>query len=104
YEFAALYSRGIGGTKYAFGNGGGAIAFVRPNGTLHSRNDAFNYDNYTGTIPEGTEPIRAAFSSWLRITKMYPESIKDNIHAVLMMGATNDDDDSSEIEFIPGDD
>lgn len=101
YKFGNLYSRGIGSQRYAWTTGGGSVAFIYPNGGLQSRNDSFNYDNYTGTIPAGTEKIRGAFCSWLRITKQFPESIKDNINVILLMGATNDAVDATDQVWVP---
>jgi hypothetical protein len=90
-QLSSIYGRGIGGQKYTWNTGGGPISFINADGTFHSRNDAFNLDNYTGTIPAGTTPIRSCYCSWLRIKTMFPASIKDDIKAVIIKGGTNDD-------------
>lgn len=97
HGFSQFYMRGIGGASFAYSETyhGGAVAFVNPDGSLHSRDSQHNYDNYTGTIPAGTTKIRSAFCSWLRITSMFPESIKDTIDMVFVMGGTNDASDDT---------
>jgi len=96
----------VGGQKYSFGTNGGSVAFIdTATGIYNSRNDSYNYDNYTGNItaPSGTTAVRGAFSSWLRITTMYPQSIKDNIDAVIVMGGTNDSIDATNYNWIEND-
>ena len=88
FQFAKHYGRGIGAQKFAWGTNGGSVAFVDPlTGNYDSRSDSYNYDNYAGNvpIPAGTVPIRGSLSSWLRITSMYPASIKDTISVVVLM-------------------
>ena len=100
------YIRGIGSSKYAWDTNGGSVAFVDQNtGEYHSRSNDYNFDNYIGniTVPDGTVAIRSAFSSWLRITSMFPASIKDTINAVIIAGATNDADDDTPISWIAND-
>ena len=104
YGMAKQYGRGIGGQKFAWGNGGGSVAFVDTlTGNYNSRNDGFNYDNYTGEIPDGTTKVRGCACSWLRIKTMYPESIKNSINLITVM-YHNDADSATddEFEFIPG--
>ena len=94
FNMSKLYGRGIGGQTYNWGENGGSVAFVNDDGSFYSRNDNYNYDNYMGDIPSGTTKIRGAFCSWSRITGMIPQSIKDTIDFIFVMGGTND---------IPGD-
>lgn len=102
YEFSSLYSRGIGGQKYAWGNLGGSVAFIRPNGTLHSRNDSYNYDNVpSGSIPSGTVKVRGSFCSWSRITTMFPPALKNEVNMIIVKGATNDAVDPTDHEWVP---
>lgn len=89
FNFANIYNRGIGSTTFNYYNTqGGQVAWCRTNtGEYVDRNDSYNYDNYEGqvTIPSDCTPIRGCGSSWLRITTMFPESIKDTIDVVLVM-------------------
>ena len=85
-----LYGRGIGGQTYSWGTNGGSVAFINSDGSFHSRSDTYNYDNYTGDTPANTTKVRGAFCSWLRITAMIPESIKDTIDFIFVMGGAND--------------
>jgi len=104
-KLSSLYVRGIGGQRYAWGSNGGAVCFINSDGTHDSRNNSYNYDNYLGnvSVPSGTTPVRGAYSSWLRITTMYPSTIKDSIDVVYIMGATNDVVDSTSFSFISND-
>jgi len=100
-EYDNLYVRGIGGTKYDYDTVGGSVAFIDSvTGEYHSRDDGFNYDNYAGSTPAGTTKSRSAFSSWLRITLMFPASIKDTIETVYIMGATNDSIDATALAWV----
>lgn len=94
--FSKCYGRGIGGQKFTWGNTSGAVAWVTPQGNHINRLDNQNYDNFDGTTyPSGVNQtmeengtairIRGCGCSWLRITKMFPESIKDNIDVVSIM-------------------
>ena len=89
FNFANIYNRGIGSTTFNYYNTqGGQVAWCRTNtGEYVDRNDSYNYDNYEGnvTIPSDCTPIRGCGSSWLRITTMFPESIKNTIDVVLVM-------------------
>ena len=96
--FAAHYGRGIGGQYYKWGTGGGSVTFVNAaTGAYDSRNDSYNKDNYTGSVPTGCVAIRGAFSSWDRISHMIPASIKDDIDLIFLFGVNdvyqNDSDD-----------
>lgn len=86
-DFQKAIGRGIGGQGFSWGSNGGSVAFINADGTLKSRNDAYNYDNYQGNVevPIGTTPIRGCSCSWLRIKTMYPETIKDNIDVITIM-------------------
>lgn len=101
----SFYGRGIGGSRYSYSWGGGAVTFVSTDdGTYNSRNDSYNKDNYTGAVPEGCVAIRSALCSWDRITHMFPASIKDNIDYVILFGGANDTDSEivDEAEFVVG--
>ena len=103
--FSTHYGRGIGGQGYrwqtAAGNGG-SVSFINADGTLNSRNDSFNYDNYSGAVPEGTTKVRGCLAAWSRIKAMFPASIKDNIDVVLVM-AHNDAYDTTACSFVEND-
>ena len=116
FRMAKQYGRGIGGQGYKWNTGvgrGGSVSWVNTTGVLINRLDEFNYDNWDGTTyPSGVTPemeqqgtairIRGCLSSWLRITKMFPASIKDTIDVVLVM-AHNDDYDSTPCSFVAND-
>lgn len=108
YLNAEHIKRGIGSTTFAWRNGhGGQVAWVNSEtGAYVGRNDSYNYDNYEGnvTIPDGCTPIRGDGCSWLRITSMFPASVKDTIDAVLVMfhNDYHQDMDTS-VEFIEND-
>ena len=88
--FNDCFMRGIGGSSFAWRDGGGTVTFLNADGSYNSRNNDYTYDNYTGDIPSGCSKVRASFCSWSRITSMYPESIKNDIDMVFVMGGTND--------------
>lgn len=90
HGFSQFYGRGIGGQSFAYGTNGGSVSFINEDGNYHSRDDSYHKDNYTGEIPEGHITVRGSFCSWDRITHMYPESIKDTIDLIYVMGGTND--------------
>lgn len=101
--FGAFHGRSIGGQKFAFEAHGGSVSFVNTtSGNYNSRNDSYNYDNYTGTVPDGCTKVRGAFSSWLRITTMFPASIKDSINMVFIMGGTNDNVSTDALSWVSG--
>lgn len=112
FNMAKQYGRGIGGQRYAWLNGGGAVSWVTPTGVLINRIDAQNYDDWDGTYPSGVTSemvdngsairTRGCLSSWHRITHQFPESIKNNIDVVLVM-AHNDSYDTDDWNFISND-
>ena len=112
FNMARQYGRGIGGQRYAWFNGGGAVSWVTPTGVLINRIDSQNYDDWDGTYPSGVTSemvadgsairTRGCLSSWHRITHQFPESIKNNIDVVLVM-AHNDSYNTTDWEFISND-
>lgn len=100
HHFSNFYGRSIGGQRYVWGNNGGSVSFVNSDGSFDSRNDSYNLDNYTGSIPNGCVACRGSFCSWSRITSMFPAAIKDTIDMVFILGGTNDNLDDNDIEFI----
>ena len=106
FNMAAQYGRGVGSQGYKWttaGGNGGSVTFVNATtGACDSRDNNYNYDNYTGAIPEGCVKVRGCLASWSRITAMYPASIKDSIDVILVM-AHNDAYDVSECIFVPND-
>ena len=112
FNMARQYGRGIGGQRYAWLNGGGAVSWVTPTGVLINRIDSQNYDDWDGTYPSGVTSemvadgsairTRGCLSSWHRITHQFPESIKNNIDVVLVM-AHNDSYNATDWEFISND-
>ena len=102
HKFSGFYGRSIGGQRYSWGNAGGAVAFINADGTFNSRNDSYNLDNYTGDIPDGCTAVRGAFCSWSRITAMFPESMKESVDMVFIMGGTNDELNDTPVQFIKG--
>ncbi|MFC6858794.1 SGNH/GDSL hydrolase family protein [Zunongwangia atlantica] len=105
-QAANLYGRGIGGQRYSWNNTGGAVSFIDATGNNVGRNDLYNYENYEGnvTVPAGTTPVRGAYPSWLRITTMFPQSIKSTIDAVIIKGGTNDDvNNTANLEWVEND-
>lgn len=112
FNMAKQYGRGIGGQKYAFVNGGGAVSWVTPTGVLINRINGQSYDAWDGTYPSGVtaemesagEAIRTrgCLSSWHRITHQFPVSIKDSIDVVLVM-CHNDNYDETSWQFVEND-
>ena len=115
------YGRGIGGQKYAWGVNGGSITWIeKATGNMIGRNDNFNIENWDGTtladnisaadkeriisgLADGTViPIRGCACSWLRITSMYPEGIKNEVDAVFVM-FHNDGVDGTGFSWVEGD-
>ena len=104
FGFSGFYGRGVGGQRFQWTGHGGAVGFVYPDGQLQGRVNDKNKDNYIGEIPEGTVAIRTCFCSWDRITHMFPESIKDTVDMVLIMGGTNDlQNITDDPQWIPND-
>lgn len=87
FRCAKSYVRGIGGQTYKWGSGGGSVSFIKENGNLHSRNDGYTYENYAGnvTVPDGCVAVRGCSCSYLRISKMFPESIRNDIDCVFVI-------------------
>lgn len=102
HKFSGFYGRSIGGQRYSWGNAGGAVAFINADGSFNSRKDSYNLDNYTGDIPDGCTAVRGAFCSWSRITAMFPESMKESVDMVFIMGGTNDELNDTPVQFIKG--
>ena len=101
YRFAKHYGRGIGGQTFVWGANGGALSYVDKSGDCPNiRISSKTYDDYlngNATIPEGYIAIRGALSSWVRITNMFPSSIKDDIDVITIM-CHNDATVSSSIQ------
>ena len=98
FDFAKVYSRGIGGQYYRWGNAGGSVAFIdSQSGNYKNRLDGSAYDDYIGEIPEGCVAIRGSSCSYLRISTMFPESIREEIDCVFVM-FHNDSAYGTEIE------
>ena len=96
--------RGVGGTKFAWGNGGGCAVPIDKDGNYGSRDENYTKDTYpTSQIPSGYTITRGCLSSWDRIVKSFPESIKDTIDLVFVFGGANDDGDSTEPLFVVSD-
>ena len=101
------YGRGIGGTKYMWNVHGGSLCLVETaTGIAKNRYDNYTYDDYLAdntiiTIPSGQTAVRGCGCSWLRITSMFPESIKDNVDVVTIM-FHNDAADNANASFIEG--
>lgn len=96
FKMSAHYGRGIGGQCFTWGENSGSVTWVDKSGVMINRKDGFNFDNFDGaSYPTGVTAameasgdairIRGCGCSWLRITKMYPESIKDTIDCILIM-------------------
>ena len=115
------YGRGIGGQKYAWGTNGGSITWLeKATGKMIDRSDAYTLETwdgetFTSNVSEADKSkiingladgsvisIRGCACSWLRITSMYPASIKDSIDAVFVM-FHNDSVDGKEFSWVEGD-
>lgn len=85
FSFSKQYGRGIGSTTLVYLSHGGQVAWCNSTtGEYVGRDDSYNYDNYSGTIPSGCSACRGSGSSWLRIKTMFPAEIKDTIDVVLI--------------------
>ena len=117
FTMSKHYGRGIGGQGYKWdtgpGDAGGSVSWVTPTGVFINRLDSFNYDDWDGvTYPNGVTAqmeldgdairIRGCLSSWLRITKMFPVGVKENVDVVLVM-AHNDSYDNTDCAFVAND-
>lgn len=115
------YGRGVGGQTYAWGNDGGAIAWVYADtGILINRSDDYTLDTWDGSsfpsnmpttqqqavlsgLQDGTvKSIRGCACSWLRITSMFPASIKDDV-SVVFVQFHNDTNKQGAVEWVAGD-
>lgn len=103
HGFRQFYGRGIGSQAFNYRTHGGAACFINADGTYNSRDNEYNKDNYEGDVPTGTTLCRGAFCSWDRITQMIPESIKDSIDLVFVMGGTNDTLSDAELTWVAND-
>lgn len=108
FGMAKQYGRGVGSQMFRWNNGhGGSVTFVDAvTGEYNSRNDSYNYDNYSGAIPAGCIAVRGSLCSWSRITAMFPASVKDSINAVLLMShndAGTGTEVTTELDFISND-
>ena len=103
-NFAECYGRGIGGSGYRWkGNGGSASIVNEETGRYISRNDNENKDNYTGNVNAGEVLIRSCFCSWDRITHMIPQSKRESIDLIYIMGGTNDNQISTAPSWVEND-
>lgn len=127
YGMSKQLGRGIGSQGFMWRDNGGAICFINADtGTLIDRMQNYNYatwmaleekDFYDSVrhidlsskvskeqIDNGVIiPIRGCFCSWLRIKTMFPESIKDNVDLIFVMGGTNDSHDETKATWVPND-
>lgn len=79
-QFANIYNRGVGGQTYLWNNG---TFYANVDGSYHSR-DTLN------SPPEGTTEHLGCYCSWDRITTMIPDTIRESVDLVIIMGGTND--------------
>ena len=110
YHLGSVYGRGIGSQMYKWNNGhGGALCWVdSTTGQYKGRLNNRTYDDYLNSsltdtvVAEATAAgydsntmtfCRGSLSSWDRITKMYPASIKDSIDAIVVMSVNDSYDD-----------
>ena len=127
YGMSKQLGRGIGSQGFMWKINGGAICFIDTDtGTLIDRMQNYNYDAWMNLkekdfydsvrqidlssrvseeeINNGTiTPVRGCFCSWLRIKTMFPESIKDDVNLIFVMGGTNDTHEDTEATWIPND-
>jgi hypothetical protein len=123
FGFSKHYGRGIGSQMFTWAfNDGGSVAWVRPDGTYINRLTEYGYDAWnalsTKVYPDGVTAemiaqgdaitIRGSGCSWLRITKMFPEEIKDTINVITIMYhndvAENDSILDGNLQWIANDD
>lgn len=107
FSFAKHYGRGIGATCFKYRTSGGQVAWVRTaTGEYVARNDNYTYDNYEGhvTIPSDCTPIRGDGSSFLRISSMFPASMRETIDVILVMFHNDYHQDmDTDVEWIAND-
>lgn len=113
-EANAYYGRGVGGQTFKWND----TCWYTEKGTNGKYKDRYKYDengkainsvvNTSTTEDEigliekalncNIEIHRGCFCSWDRITTMFPESIKDTIDVLFVMGGTNDFNSVEEVE------
>lgn len=105
FSMGKEYGRGIGGTSFRYRDHGGPVAWVDTiTGQYVGRNDSYNYDNYTGEIPAGCTKVRGDGSSWLRLSSMFPSTIRGTIDVILIMFHNDFNYDmDTDVEWIPND-
>ena len=114
-KLAKLYGRGVGGQTYKW-NDGAYYCKAGSTGEYINRYKVKDgtIDTSAGMVSVSTTQVekqaieavlgyeieihRGCFCSWDRITSMFPESIKDTISSVCIMGGTNDFSGVEEIE------
>lgn len=116
-KMAKHYGRGIGGQQYNWRTHGGSLSWVGATGANLNRVDAYTYDDYLNpelrsTVLAKCEQagydantmtlVRGSLSSWLRITKMFPASIKDEISVITVM-CHNDYIDGTALAWVVND-
>ena len=80
FGIAKHYGRGIGASTMTYRS---ATWYANADGSYNSRDDG-------GNPPHGTTEHLSSFCAWDRITTMIPDSIKDSIDMIFVMGGTND--------------
>jgi hypothetical protein len=113
-KFTKQFGRGIGGQRFAYTSGGGAVSWVSQNGNLINRLDAYNFDTWTALsekvypagvtaemVANGTAiTIRGSSCSWMRITKMFPATMKDTVNVVCVMYHNDAGSPDTALQFI----
>ena len=86
FQCSKLYVRGVGGQTFKWVTSG-SVTFVDSTGNMVSRNDSYTYDNYEGNVevPDGCVAVRGCGCSYLRISTMFPEAIRNDIDCVFMI-------------------
>ncbi len=102
-----IHVRGIGAQKFAWGNTGGWTCFINNETGAQKSATYTEYPNKANECPEGYTVTRGCACSWLRIINQFPEKIKDNVDAVLIMYhndvGLDDSVKEEEFQFIPED-
>lgn len=83
YGFNNFYGRGVGGQSFIWNAN---TFYANTDGTYAGR---YGQQGLT-SAPKGTTEHKGCFSSWDRIKTMIPDSIKNTIDFVFIMGGTND--------------
>ena len=92
YGFNNFYGRGVGGQSFLWNDN---TFYANEDGTYAGR---YGQQGLT-EAPEGTTEHKGCFCSWDRISAMIPDSIKDTIDMVFIMGGTNDIASSDKINW-----